>query len=324
MPRFEPHPLLLNGHMQTVFGHCVPGNVPSYPSSYVEVMVSDGSQIRVEDSIPNGWVTGDPAVLMVHGLAGSTRSGYMIRVGGRLVGSGFRVVRMNLRNAGAGFGLAKGFYHAGKTGDVRDVAEWLALCSPDSPIALVGFSLGANLVLKLAAEASDIPLPGLDCVLAANCPMDLLACCRNLQRPSRRLYDRKFVKLLRDQVGRLHAATPDLGPVDFTGVATLYDFDKRYTAPMHGFAGVEDYYAQASAGPLLSRIEVPGLVVHAEDDPFIPADSYRALTFPPRLELELVPTGGHLGYISRTRWGGDRRWLDSRLCHWLRNRWETA
>lgn len=324
MPRFEPHPFLPNGHLQTVAAHYLRSRVPAYPSTSVEVVVGDRSRLRVEDSIPNRWAPGDPAVLLVHGLAGCAQSPYMVRVAGRLVSLGFRVARMNLRNAGASFGLAKGFYHAGKTSDVRAVADWLEAESSSSPIALIGFSLGGNLVLKLAAEASQQPLNGLDCVLAANPPLDLSACCVNMKRRSRRLYDRNFVKLLRGEVNKLHAASPDLGPVDLNGVETLYDFDDRYTAPMHGFSSAEDYYAQSSAGPLLNRIQVPGLVVHAEDDPFIPADSYRNLTFPPRLELELVPTGGHLGYISRTRWGGDRRWLDSRLCLWLRNRWETA
>jgi predicted alpha/beta-fold hydrolase len=243
---------------------------------------------------------------------------------GRLVKIGVRVVRMNLRNAGEGFGLAQGIYHAGKTVDVRAVAEWLAAHAPGSPIALIGFSLGGNLVLKLAAEASEVPLKGLDCVLAANSPLDLSACCRNMQKRSRRLYDRNFVKLLRSEVRRLHAKFPDMGPANLQGVDTLYDFDDRYTAPRHGFTGAEDYYARSSAGPMLSQIEVPGLVVHAEDDPFIPVESYRRLAFPPNLALELIPSGGHLGYISRAPWGGDRRWLDSRFCLWLQTRWEIA
>jgi hypothetical protein len=109
--------------------------------------------------------------------------------------------------------------------------------------------------------------------------------------------------------------------VDLSRVETVYDFDEFYTAPRHGFAGAEDYYARASAGPILPQILVPGLVVHAEDDPFIPVDSYRGLEFPKSLALELIPSGGHLGYISRTRWDGDHRWLEARLSRWLADRW---
>jgi predicted alpha/beta-fold hydrolase len=188
-------------------------------------------------------------------------------------------------------------------------------------LALVGFSLGASLVLKLAAEAAMEPLEGFDCVLAANPPLDLAACCRHIQRPENRLYDRNFVRLLHAEVARLHAAFPELGPVDLSGAHTLYDFDDLYTAPRNGFDGAADYYARSSAGPLIPQIAAPGLVVHAIDDPFIPVEPFYATRFPSRLALELNSHGGHLGYFSRSRWGGDRRWLDARLAAWLTERW---
>jgi predicted alpha/beta-fold hydrolase len=230
---------------------------------------------------------------------------------------------MNLRGAGAGFGNARGIYHAGRSEDLRRVVEWMAGRAQGSPIALVGFSLGGSLVLKLAAESAQEPLDGLDCVLVANPPLDLAACCRQMQRPGYRLYDRNFVRSLRTEVGRLHALFPDLGPPALPQVLSLFDFDDRYTAPRNGFAGAEDYYARCSAGPLLSQIAVPGLVVHSEDDPFIPVETVRQVTFPPGLALELIPGGGHLGYLSRTQWAGDRRWLDARLAAWLAARWGT-
>jgi predicted alpha/beta-fold hydrolase len=193
--------------------------------------------------------------------------------------------------------------------------------APGSPVGLVGFSLGANLVLKLAAEAGDRALEGLDCVVAANPPLDLAACCRHIQRPENRIYDRNFVAQLRAEVLRLHARFPELGPIDLSAVKTLYDFDDAYTAPRNGFHGADDYYTQSSAGPLVPRIEVPGLVVHAEDDPFIPPEPLSEISFPRHLALELLPFGGHLGYVSRNRWNGDRRWLDSRITAWLEARW---
>src|SRR5262249_9631838 len=153
--------------------------------------------------------------------------------------------------------------------------EWLSRRAPGSPLALVGFSLGGNLVLKLATEAADTPLDGLDCVVAANPPIDLAACCRYLQARENRICDRNFVRLLRGEVARLHALFPELGRVDLTQVPTLYEFDDVYTAPRNGFAGADDYYARSSAAPGIPRIQVPGLVVHAADDPFIPVDPFR-------------------------------------------------
>lgn len=324
MPPFEPHPLLPNGHWQTIVGRYLPGRVDWPSSRDVDLALSDGDRLRLLDSTPEGWEPGDPAAVLVHGLAGCARAPYVVRVAAKLVKQGVRAVRMNLRGAGAGFGLARGIYHAGRSGDVRAVTEWLAAAAPGSPIAIIGFSLGGNLVLKLAAEAAESPLEGLDCVLAANPPLDLLACCRNMQRPERRLYDGNFLRLLRKEVGRLHARFPDLGPPPITKMRSVYEFDECYTAPRNGFSGAEEYYARSSAGPLLPKIRIPGLVVHAEDDPFIPAETYQGLEFPKSLALELIPSGGHLGYISRSRWDGDRRWLDARLASWLADRWGVA
>jgi predicted alpha/beta-fold hydrolase len=186
---------------------------------------------------------------------------------------------------------------------------------------VVGFSLGANLVLKLAAEASAIPLDSLDCVLAANPPLDLSACCRRIQRRENRVYDRNFVRQLRAEVRRLHGVFPELGPPALPKTLSLFEFDDLYTAPRNGFAGAEDYYARSSAGPLIPAVAVPGLVVHAEDDPFIPAEPFRQVRFPPGLALEMIPGGGHLGYLSHSPWMGDRRWLDGRLTAWLTSHW---
>ncbi len=323
VPEFVPHRLLRNGHLQTIVGSYVFGPRVKLPSRYHELEVAGaaGDRVVVLETVPDGWRRGDPSALLVHGLGGCARSPYMVRVASRLHRRGVRVVRMNLRGAGSGFGLSRSVYHAGRTDDLRRVVEWMAGRAPGSPFALVGFSLGANLVLKLAAEATDDPLAGLDCVLAANPPIDLSACCRQMQLPGNRVYDRNFVRLLRKDIARLHRVFPDLEPIRFPKRMSLYEFDNIYTAPRNGFADAEDYYRRSSAGPCIPRIEVPGLVIHSQDDPFIPSEPFRTVPFPPQLALELISSGGHLGYLSQTRWMGDRRWLDSRLTAWLAARW---
>src|SRR5947209_383718 len=130
VPRFEPHPLLPNGHWQTIVGRFFWSRAGVSPSRDVDLPLEDGDRLRVVDSVPAGWKPGDPAAVLVHGLAGCARSPYVVRVAGKLLSKGIRAVRMNLRGAGAGFGLARGIYHAGKTGDVRAVAEWLAEQAP--------------------------------------------------------------------------------------------------------------------------------------------------------------------------------------------------
>jgi len=261
--------------------------------------------------------------MLVHGLAGCAEASYVVRLGLRLVRMGIRVVRVNLRGAGRGFGLARGIYHAGRSDDLRAVVDWLWSREDRSPIAAVGFSLGANLVLKLAAETADSSpgIGGLDCVVAANPPIDLATCARRMSEPENRLYDWNFVRWLRKMTVRLHRRFPELGPAQLEGVRTLYEFDDRYTARRNGFASADDYYRRCSLVDRLDRIGVPGLIVHAMDDPFVPHEPFLEAARQPGLALELVRHGGHLGYLSRRPWQGDRRWLDARLAGWLGSRW---
>jgi predicted alpha/beta-fold hydrolase len=234
---------------------------------------------------------------------------------------------MNLRGSGRGFGLARGIYHAGRSDDLRAVVAWIRSRDRCSPIAAVGFSLGAHMALKLAVEAGEDPGDlGLgsvrgDCVLAANPPIDLAACARRMRAPENRIYDWNFARWLRGMVRRLHRRFPELGRPRLEGVRTLYAFDDRYTAPRGGFASADDYYRRCSLVGSLDRIVVPGLIVHAMDDPFIPHEPFLQAARPPGLTLELVRHGGHMGYFSRRPWQGDRRWLDARLAAWLRSHW---
>ncbi|QEH37950.1 putative hydrolase [Aquisphaera giovannonii] len=321
VPPFEPPPWLRNAHAQTVAGRYLLRGDIRVPASRHEIDLGDGDRLCVLETIPPDWSRGDPAAMLVHGLGSCARAPYMARIAGRLAALGVRVARMNLRGAGDGFGLARGIYHAGRTGDVRLALAWLGSRAPGSPIALAGFSLGGNLALKLAGEAAVDPVPGLDCVLAANPPVDLAASAATITRPQNRLYDWNFTSWLRREVRRLHGRFPDLGRPDLRGVRSVRDFDQRYTAARNGFSCADDYYERSSARAWIARTTLPGLVVHAADDPFIPAESFAGVAFPRPLEFEMTRHGGHLGYLSRRPWHGDHRWLDVRFAAWLADRW---
>ena len=115
----------------------------------------------------------------------------------------------------------------------------------------------------------------------------------------------------------LHRRFPELGPTHVDDVKTVYEFDDRYTARRNGFASADEYYERCSLVTALGRIAVPGLIVHAMDDPFIPHEPFERMVRPPALRLDLVRHGGHMGFLSRRPWQGDRRWLDARLAAWL-------
>jgi predicted alpha/beta-fold hydrolase len=144
---------------------------------------------------------------------------------------------------------------------------------------------------------------------------------RRMNEPENRLYDRNFVRWLLSMVTRLHWRFPELGPVEPRGVRTLYQFDDRYTALRNGFASADDYYRRCSLLSALGLIAVPGLIVHAMDDPLIPHEPVLQVARPPGLALELVRHGGQLGYLGRRPWRGDHRWLDARLADGIGSHW---
>ncbi len=330
LPPFDPPAWLRSGHVQTIAGRYWPLQRSSLAAAARphEIVLPDGDRLMVLESTPPGWQGTRPTAMLVHGLAGCAEAPYVVRMAARLLELGIRVMRVNLRGSGRGFGLARGIYHAGRSDDLHEVVAWLRRREPDSPVAAVGFSLGANLVLKLAVECGGGRGPltdvRIDCVLAANPPIDLAACARRMQQPENRLYDWNFVRWLRGMVVRLHDRFPDLGPPGLEGVRSLYAFDDRYTARRNGFASADDYYERCSLVSALGAIDVPGLIVHAIDDPFIPHEPFLHARRPAGLALELVRHGGHLGYLSRRPWQGDRRWLEARLSDWLRRRWDLA
>jgi predicted alpha/beta-fold hydrolase len=321
VPSFQAHRFLPTGHLQTIISRYLPGPPTRLASVDRRIRLDDGDEVVIHDSTASGWSPGQPMVLLVHGLGGDASGIELVKLGARLFQQGIRVVRINLRGAGPGFGLARKLYSGASYIEVRAVAEWMVQNARRSPLALVGFSLGGNLVLNVAAEAASRPLEGLDCVLAAGAPIDLASCARWMDHPSRRFYDRQFLYTVIPEVRRLHARFPELGRVDLGSVRSMLEFDRCYTAPRNGFSSVETYHQRCSPVGSLHQIEVPGLVVHARDDPFIPLEPFLRAQFPPSLELEILGAGGHLGFISRKPWAGDRRWLVSRMDAWLAKRW---
>jgi hypothetical protein len=312
---FRPLPLLGNPHVQTVLGNLFPGPALPGSASIHHVGLPDGDRLLIYDTAPARWRLGQPIAVLVHGLGGCHRSPVVLRMARLLLREGVRVVRLDLRSCGRGIALARRPYNAGSSADVRAVLEIVARWSPDSPLWLMGFSLGGNIVLKLAGEAVANSLPNLARVVAVAPPIDLERCSDLLQRPQNRFYERHFLRELLALVRRRQRFFPDLPRVRFPQPLTLQTYDDVYTAPLSGYAGVADYYRRASSGPLIPDIRVPTLILTARDDPFIAVEPFEELSPPGHIEVRIVDRGGHLGFLGWDGSGGIR-WAERRVLEW--------
>jgi predicted alpha/beta-fold hydrolase len=305
--------LVQNPHLQTVLGNWLRWPEAPLPSRERFVLLDDGDRLVLHDSVPSAWRPGRPIALIVHGLVGSARSAWVQRLAVHLRVGGLRVVRIDLRGSGRGIQLARRPYHAGCSDDLRAAAHAVHRWSPESPLVLVGLSLGGNIVLKLAGEAAGRPVPGLQAVAAAAPPIDLVRCAQRIARPQNQMYERHFIRGLVRLARRRQRLFPDLPRVPLSERMTLRQFDDCYTAPRCGFAGADDYYRRASSWPLIHRINVPALIVTARDDPIVAIEPFDELPPTPHLRLELFAHGGHLGFVG---WRG-LRWIERHIADWV-------
>jgi predicted alpha/beta-fold hydrolase len=240
----------------------------------------------------------------------------MQRLARALLPRGLRVVRLDLRGCGRGIALARGSYNGGCSGDVRAAMVVLSRAYPTSPIVLIGFSLGGNIVLKLAGEVDAHPVPNLERVAAVSPPIDLERCAALVALPRNRLYELNFLRCLMSQVRQRQRYFPDLPDVRFPRRMTLRIFDDLHTAPRGGFADALDYYRRASSWPLLPRIGVPTFILTAQDDPFIAVEPFEGLVVPSHIQVQIVPRGGHIGFLGWDGAGGIR-WAERRILDWV-------
>jgi uncharacterized protein len=313
---FQPLPFLSNPHVQTILGSFYHGRTPPLSSRFRTLALPDGDRLALYDSRPPNWKPGGWMVLLVHGLGGSHQTGYQARLATLLLPHGVRVVRMDLRGAGRGVALARGVYNGGCSEDVRAVIAEMRHWDPAARIVPVGFSLGGNIVLKLAGEGADRPVPGLEAVAALGPPIDLKLCSDLIDLPYNRIYDRHFARLLIRQVQLQRRFFPDLPAFRFPRDPTLRQFDDLYTAPRGGFADALDYYRRSSSGPLIPCIQVPALLMTARDDPFIAAKAFDKLPAKANLEVRIEERGGHLGFVGSDGRGGFR-WAEPQLADWI-------
>jgi predicted alpha/beta-fold hydrolase len=247
-----------------------------------------------------------PLVLVVHGLEGSSQSSYVLESCRALALAGIRPVAMNFRTCGGEMNRTARFYHAGETGDLAFVLDSVAARHPGVPLGAIGFSLGANMLLKYLGERREAARGRLRAAAAVSVPFDLHAGDAKLDStPMGRVYVRALLRTLKMKVRAKERLLADRCDAPRALAATTFrEFDDAGTAPLHGFRDVDHYYGTSSSGPFLPHVRVPTLLVHALDDPFQPAAAIprAAIDANPSLTGVFPAQGGHVGFIAGPPW----------------------
>jgi predicted alpha/beta-fold hydrolase len=310
--RFRPAWWLPGAHLQTL-----------YPSLARRRIVPDLRRERLElpdgDFIDIDWTgnTQGPVVLVLHGLEGSLESHYTGGILAALASQGYRTGLMYFRGCSGEPNRLPRSYHSGETGDLQTVIRRIRLSHPDKPLAVIGYSLGGNVLLKWLGELGNRAT--VTTAIAVSVPFDLDRAAHRLEQGLSRIYQNYLLKKLHQSVRSRASLHPPVVPLqELPRLKTFRQFDDAVTAPLHGFRDVDDYYTQSSSRRYLRHIEVPVLIIHALDDPFLPPDAIPAEAELGRtVTLELSRHGGHVGFVSGNIPLAAQYWLERRICSHL-------
>jgi uncharacterized protein len=317
---FVPRRGLSNGHVQTLIGNYLPRPAFRIPAEadLVEVDPADRSRVLCHSSWQPQAVRSDRlTVVLVHGLEGSSDSQYILGLAARAWEAGCNVIRMNMRNCGDTDQLTPTLYHSGLSGDVGAVVNHFSQVQGLHRIALIGYSMGGNLVLKYAGECGRrSPL----CAVAAVCPaIDLAAGSDALHERPNRPYEWHFLRNLMRRYRRKVAFFPEIYEMPATGaIRSLRDFDDKIVARYCDFRDADDYYYRAASARVVDRIAVPTFILTALDDPFIRLipETRAALHENPCVSLVETKHGGHCAYLSGDR-GNEIHWAEATVIRYL-------
>ena len=309
---FKPCWWLPTGHLQTCAASLA--SRPIIETVRESILLSDGDQLELHWLHPEQEHLQTPIVLLLHGLEGSVTSNYIQGMLQQIKKYRWRGVMLHFRGSNGCVNALPEGYHAGKTSDLIAALDFITTCYPNASCNAIGYSLGANVLLKFLGEC-----PGQTAIqnaVAVSPPFDLQASSQFMHQGISRLYERHFMKKLKCSITKkLKQGIPM--PVDLEAlnqISHLQEFDERITAPLHGFTGAEDYYTRCSSQSFLSTIQTPTLIIHAEDDPIIPkATIPQSHQLSSAIQMEVYPHGGHVGFISGGRPGKLSYWLEQRI-----------
>ncbi|HEX7026905.1 MAG TPA: hydrolase [Gammaproteobacteria bacterium] len=313
---FNPPWWLRNGHVQTLWA-------PLFRRRVRPATRRERWELPDNDFVDLDFTLHDsgPLVLILHGLQGSIDSPYAGGLLKALADNGYRGVLMHFRGCSGELNRLPRLYHSGETGDPLYVITALRQRFPGVPLAAIGYSLGGNALLKLLGELGD--RSPLTTSVVVSVPMRLDICADRINSGFSRLYQRRLIKSMVAVCLRKHKRSMLPPDIDIHAVAnsrSFWEFDDAFTARMHGFADVHDYYRRSSSRQFLKDIVTPTLIIQAEDDPFTSAGVIPAAEeLSPAVSLEISRHGGHVGFVEGTPWK-PRYWLERRIIRHLDER----
>lgn len=320
MPDFHPAWWLPGAHAQTLWGKLF-RREPMQPTSVERWPTPDGDFIEIHRLDPS---SGGLRLLLLHGLEGTIRSQYAQGFLGEARKRGWAADMLIFRSCGSEMNHTRRFYHSGETGDLGLVIDRLLQEHPNQSLFLVGVSLGGNVLLKYLGEKGNLLDPRIKAAAAVSVPFDLARSSNYINQGFARVYQRHFMRSLKQKALEKLGRFPDLIARDrLDNLRTMYEFDDAVTAPIHGFKGADHYYETSSSLRWIDRISIPTLLLSAIDDPFLPRavlDDVRSVARRnPQLHLEFPEHGGHVGFIGGSSPFSPRYYAEQRACDFLAN-----
>lgn len=315
---------LPEGHSQTLWRKFTATNLIAHRRQRINMADGDFIDVDWHDPISNG--DGLPGyskiAVLIHGLCGCSLSPYIVALQKQLAHFEIPSVAINLRGcSGEENNLARA-YHSGVSEDLNEVFQKLRSWHPNAEFMFVGYSLGANVLLKWLGEAQ--AHDSVTKAVAVSTPFQLDKCSGAMLSGSSQFYGSYFVKSLRasfnakvvnfEKRGLLEQRQNLLKLGDLAGIKSIWEFDDQVTAPLHGFGSAHSYYEQCSSRQFLANISVDTLLIQSKNDPLIPASALpENHELSPHVDFELTSAGGHVGFVS----GGNKNWLEQRISEFL-------
>jgi predicted alpha/beta-fold hydrolase len=324
MTAFKPAWWLKHAHLQTLYPALL-RKTPSPPLRRERLITPDNDFIDI-DHCGTGTA---PLIILLHGLTGSWQSSYIKGLQGVLLQQGFRSVTLNFRGCSGEYNRLARCYHSGETEDIHFLYQTLRQREPATPMGVVGFSLGGNVLLKWLGEQGD--QLSLFAAVAVSVPLVLSNCASKLDKGFSKLYRINLLRELKQyilakqrhlaQIGAQHEADKIKQLGDLSTIKSFWQYDDRVVAPLHGFKDVHDYYQRSSSRQFLKAITIPTLIIQAYDDPFMTVDALpRADELSPSIQLEITQSGGHVGFVTGNNPFKPIYWLEQRILAFLKQR----